>query len=186
LRSTPQPRGILKTTRKEQNHMSKRSRRSSQQQQALKQVDRLAWLLDNSINVPLINYRIGLDALIGLIPGLGDVAGMVLSSFIVLQAVRLGAPRAVLTRMVVNIGIEAVLGLIPVLGDLFDATFKANVRNVQLLTAVLEGVPANRAAPPLVSRWVVIGVVLALLAILVLVGWAGVALLAWLIGLLNN
>ncbi|MEZ4621239.1 MAG: DUF4112 domain-containing protein [Caldilineaceae bacterium] len=89
-------------------------RRPSKQQTALAQVDRFAWLLDNSIRIPGLNYRIGLDAIIGLIPGLGDVAGMILSSFIVLQAIRMGAPGGVLTRMIFNIGLEAALGLFPV------------------------------------------------------------------------
>lgn len=166
---------------------SRRRQATGQRHQAtLKQVNQLAWLLDNSIRLPLINYRIGLDALIGLIPGLGDMAGMILSSYIVLQAIRLGAPNAVLQRMVLNIGIEALIGLVPVAGDIFDATFKANARNVQLLSAMLDGQPVNRTLKPIVSRGVIAGVVVALLAILVLISWAGIWLLTWLISLFGN
>lgn len=142
----------------------------------LQQVDRLAWLLDNSIHIPIINYRIGLDALIGLIPGLGDAAGLVVSSFIVLQAIRLRAPRAILMRMVFNIVMEALIGLIPILGDLFDATFKANVRNVRLLQLALEQ-PTNSQAINQVSGKGVIAAVLATLAgLIVLIGGAGAAI----------
>ncbi len=101
------------------------------------QVNHLAWLLDNSIEVPVIRYRIGLDAIIGLIPVVGDVAGMIISSYIVAQAMRLGVSRTILTRMVINILIEGIIGSIPLVGDLFDATFKANVRNVRLLNQAM-------------------------------------------------
>lgn len=151
-----------------------------------KQVDRLAWLLDNSIRIPIINYRIGLDAIIGLIPGFGDWAGALLSSYIVLQAIRLGAPSLVLRQMVLNIAIEAILGLIPGLGDLFDATFKANARNVALLNRVLRELPAGQTVKPIVGRGVIVGVVIALLVIVIGIGWAGFALIGWLISLLGG
>ena len=166
--------------------MNNLSRNRTNPQATLKQIDRLAWLLDNSIRIPILNYRIGLDALIGLIPGLGDVAGMLLSSFIVWQAIRLGTPMSILSRMVLNIGIEALLGLIPILGDIFDATFKANVRNVQLLNSGLSGRPTNRAVPPIVNKSVLFGILGALLVLIVLVGWAGVALLSWFVSMIGR
>lgn len=176
---------VSRSSRK-RNGSSRSSGTGQRQHAALKQVDQLAWLLDSSIRIPGLNYRIGLDPLIGLIPGLGDMAGTILSSYIVLQAVRLGAPRAILTRMVLNIGIEAAVGLVPVLGDIFDATFKANVRNVQLLNGLLNGLPANQTLKPIVSRGVIVGIVAALLAILVLVSWVGVMLIWWLVSLIGN
>lgn len=109
----------------------------AERQAVLDQVNRLAYLLDNSINIPVINYRIGLEAIIGLIPVLGDAIGMLISSFIVVQALRLGVSRTVITRMIANIVIEGVIGSIPFIGDLFDAVFKANVRNAQLLRQAL-------------------------------------------------
>ncbi|NMO17919.1 DUF4112 domain-containing protein [Pyxidicoccus fallax] len=99
---------------------------------SLAQVRRLSQFLDNSIPLPG-GARVGWDAVIGLVPGVGDVAGVLLSGFIVLQAQRLGASPSVLTRMLGNLAIEAVVGSVPFLGDLFDAAFKANVRNVRLL-----------------------------------------------------
>ena len=94
---------------------------------------RLAWLLDSSIPIPGTRWTVGIDALIGLVPVLGDVAGMLLSSYILLEAVRLGAPKRVLARMALNIAVEGLVGSIPLLGDLFDAGFKANQRNIRLL-----------------------------------------------------
>ena len=98
-------------------------------------VDRLAYLLDDSIPIPGTGRRIGIDAVIGLVPGLGDVAGTALSGVIVVQAARMGAPFSVLLRMVLNVGIEALVGAIPFVGDLFDAWWKANRRNARLLHA---------------------------------------------------
>lgn len=166
--------------------MTNRNLSRSQRDGTLKQVERLAWLLDNSIRIPLINYRIGLDALIGLIPGFGDVAGMILSSFIVLQAIRLGATRTLLVQMLFNIGIEALIGLVPGIGDLFDAAFKANIRNVRLLRTMMSDLPAGRTMPPLVSRWVIVAIVVFLLGAILLVGWLSVLLIAWLYSLIIN
>ena len=94
---------------------------------------RLAWLLDSSIRIPGTRWTVGIDALIGLVPGLGDAAGVLLSSYIVYEAARMGAAKGVLARMVLNVAIEGVVGAIPILGDLFDAGFKANQRNIRLL-----------------------------------------------------
>lgn len=112
----------------------------------LKRLDRLGHLLDDSIRIPLIGYRIGWDAIIGLIPGFGDVAGLLLSAYVVLEAARFQVPKATLARMVANVGIEALVGLVPVLGDVFDATFKANLRNLDLLHAHV-GMPRTGARP---------------------------------------
>lgn len=142
----------------------------------LKQVDQLAWLLDNSIHLPIVNYRIGLDALIGLIPGLGDAAGLIVSSFIVLQAIRLRAPRAILGRMVFNIVIEALIGLIPVLGDFFDATFKANVRNVRLLRLAFDQPTTSRTINQASGKGVIAAVIGTLVGLIVLIGGAGAAI----------
>jgi hypothetical protein len=101
----------------------------------IRRLARLAWLLDNSIPLPGTSFRIGLDAIIGLVPGLGDVIGVLLSSYIVREAARLGAPPSVLTRMAFNVALEGVAGLVPFLGDVFDAAWKANQRNIALLDA---------------------------------------------------
>ena len=98
---------------------------------------RLAWLLDSAIPLPG-GYRIGLDGLIGLVPGLGDVVAALLSSYIVVEAARLRVPASVLMRMGLNVALELIVGAVPVAGDLFDFAFKANERNVRLLEASLD------------------------------------------------
>jgi Domain of unknown function (DUF4112) len=98
---------------------------------------RLAWLLDDVIRVPGTRIRFGLDPLIGLIPGLGDVLGAIVSSYIVVEAARQGIPRSTLLRMAWNVLLEAAIGVIPLVGDLFDAGWKANQRNVALLERYL-------------------------------------------------
>ncbi|MFO7550770.1 MAG: DUF4112 domain-containing protein [Haliea sp.] len=93
---------------------------------------RYAWLLDSSIRLPF-GRRIGLDGIIGLIPGIGDGIGAILSSALIFSAWRMGVPPAILLRMAGNIAIDTAVGTIPIVGDLFDFAFKANQRNVQLL-----------------------------------------------------
>jgi hypothetical protein len=102
-------------------------------------------LLDNAFTIPGTNYRFGLDAIIGLVPGLGDAVGALFSGYLVLQASRLGAPRAVVTRMVANVALDTVVGWVPVLGDLFDVAWKSNVRNMALLEEHLRQPAAARA-----------------------------------------
>jgi len=99
---------------------------------------RLAWLLDSSIPIPGTAYTIGLDALIGLFPIIGDLGGVVLSGYILSEASRMGVPRSVLLRMAFNVGLEGLVGMVPLAGDVFDAAFKANQRNVRLLEAWLD------------------------------------------------
>lgn len=100
------------------------------------QVERLRALsrmLDSAFTVPGTRYRFGLDALIGLVPGLGDAVSALFSGYLVIQASRLGAPKSVVTRMVANVAIDTVVGWVPLLGDLFDVVWKSNVRNMALL-----------------------------------------------------
>ena len=93
---------------------------------------RAAWLLDRSI--PLGGgYRIGLDPLIGLVPGAGDWIGAAFSLYLLYEAARLGLPFHVLVRMALNVTIEALVGMIPFLGDCFDFVWQANMRNVGLV-----------------------------------------------------
>ena len=93
---------------------------------------RLARLLDSSIRLPG-GYRIGIDGLLGLAPGVGDALGAALSLYIIARAHQLGAPGRVLARMLLNVGADALIGTVPLLGDWFDFAFKANQRNLSLL-----------------------------------------------------
>ena len=132
----------------------------------LKRLDSLAYLLDNSIPIPGTKARVGVDALIGLVPGIGDVAGTAMSAYIVMQGARMGAPASVVARMVMNVGVETVVGSIPFLGDLFDAGWKANARNIALLRGSVDRPGEVRRS----SRAVVLGAGVALLLILALIG----------------
>jgi hypothetical protein len=123
----------------------------------------LARLLDSVIRIPFTRFRIGLDAILGLIPGFGDVAGAAASAFIIVEACRLGAPRRVLRRMVYNVGLETLVGTVPALGDVFDAGWRANVKNVELLERHLEQSRSVETA----DRRLPIGVVGALLLLVI-------------------
>ena len=92
-------------------------------------------MLDQAFPVPYTRYRFGLDALIGLVPGLGDAAGGLLACYALLAAIRLGVPVSVFARMIGNILVDVFVGEVPVLGDLLDITWQANVRNLALLEA---------------------------------------------------
>ncbi len=127
----------------------------------LRRLRSIAWLLDNSIPLPG-GYRIGLDAIVGLVPGVGDAIGALLSAYILNEARSMGAPRGVLLRMGANVMLETLVGSIPFAGDLFDAAFKANMRNLALLERHrLDPVHSRRR-----SRWFMVGFTL-LLALLV-------------------
>ncbi|MFD1512317.1 DUF4112 domain-containing protein [Halomarina rubra] len=97
----------------------------------------VADLLDEAIPVPGTDRRVGLDSIVGVLPVAGDAVTAVASSYIVLEAARLGAPKATVARMTVNVVVDFLFGAIPLLGDLFDAVFKANQKNVALLEAHL-------------------------------------------------
>lgn len=146
-------------------------------QQTLQRARSLARLLDSSMRVPGTRFRFGIDPLLGLIPGVGDVAGLALAGSILVAAARLGVPRASLLRMGFNVGVDALVGMIPLLGDLFDAGWRANVRNMRLIEAHLED-PVRAARQG--SRWLVataIGIIAVLLVLLGLALWLVVSLL---------
>ena len=99
----------------------------------LRRLRRFAHWLDDGLKLPGIPVRVGLDPIIGLVPGLGDAAGAILSAWIVVEGVRLRASRATLARMVYNIAVDAIGGVVPVVGDVFDVVWKASLKNVALL-----------------------------------------------------
>ena len=103
-----------------------------------KRLEKLAYWLDDRFRIPVINRRIGLDGLIGLVPGVGDTVMTAVSAYIVVEAHRLGVPPATLARMVANLAIDGVIGSIPIFGDLFDIANKANRKNIALLNRHLD------------------------------------------------
>ncbi|WP_290523933.1 DUF4112 domain-containing protein [Alcanivorax sp.] len=108
------------------------------QRAALARLDKFSRFTDSSIGIPFTKFRFGAEALIGLIPGIGDVAGLALSSYVLIEAQRVGASNKVKLRMVRNMLIDFAGGLLPVVGDAFDAIYKANTRNTALLRRYLE------------------------------------------------
>jgi hypothetical protein len=94
---------------------------------------RLVRIMDDAFTVPIVNYKIGLDPLIGLIPGLGDLFSFLISVLILVSMVRHGIPRNLIFKMVLNIVTDLIVGSIPVIGDLWDFFFRANRRNLQIL-----------------------------------------------------
>jgi hypothetical protein len=99
----------------------------------LDRLHRVGYLLDDSIAIPGTRFRLGLDALIGLVPGVGDLVGGLLSLYIIVEAHRMGVPQSLLARMGWNVALDTLVGEVPILGDLFDVGFKANLRNLALL-----------------------------------------------------
>lgn len=99
----------------------------------MRRLERLAHFMDSLFAVPGTSFRIGLDGIIGMVPGIGDAAGAVIALYLVNAARRLGAPRRLIRRMLVNVAIDMAIGAVPIFGDLFDFAFKANRRNAELL-----------------------------------------------------
>lgn len=120
----------------------------------------LSNLLDNAIAIPGTNYRVGIDPLLGLIPGGGDTLTAFLSAYIVLEAALLGLPRETLGRMFVNLIIDTVVGSFPVLGDFFDVTWKANAKNVDLVEAHLKLPESSQKADKFFIILILVGLLL--------------------------
>lgn len=104
----------------------------------LNRIRRLSRLMDTAIGIPGTRFRIGLDPIMGLIPGAGDLVSTSFSAYIIFLAARFRLPRQVLTQMIFNIALEAVVGSVPLVGDLFDAAYKSNIRNLNLLERHLQ------------------------------------------------
>jgi hypothetical protein len=130
----------------------------------------VAHWLDSAFTIPGTRIRVGLDPLIGLIPGAGDVVGGIASLYVLYVAIQLGAPGSVVARIALNAAIDAAVGAVPLLGDLFDVGWRANTRNLALLEGWLQRPAQTRRA----SRLVVALVALALVALVALAAWAAV------------
>jgi hypothetical protein len=126
----------------------------------------LALVMDESLRVPGTGFRFGLDPFIGLIPGLGDTASALISTFSLIYAARCGVPRITIARMSVNILINEIVGIIPGVGDAFSFWFKSNVRNYQLLQKHV-GASSRKARK---SDWIFVMAVIGLLFLVVATG----------------
>jgi len=142
----------------------------------------LAWLLDDLIPIPGTNFRVGLDPIIGLIPGIGDGSTTLASSILLIHGLRDGVPRIVLVRMILNMLINALGGAVPGVGDVFSAWFKSNIRNYALLQK--HSGSGRRSTR---GDWIFVGILLGGvfaigLAVSILVAMTLVKFLSWLFG----
>lgn len=104
----------------------------------LARLDAISRLLDSAVRIPGTDVRVGLDALIGLFPVVGDLATKTVSGYLILEARRLGASRWLIARMAANTTLDAIVGMVPIVGDAFDVMYRANAKNVALLRRHLE------------------------------------------------
>ena len=142
---------------------------------------RIARVLDSLFKIPGSTLRIGLDPIIGLVPGVGDALASAMGSIILLEAVRAGAPRLLVLRMTGNLLINAGVGAIPIAGDLFSMWFRSNAKNYALLRAWQTGDPKSISH----GKWVITGFVVLLLIMggfVVLACWLFTALWRWITG----
>jgi hypothetical protein len=131
----------------------------------------LARVMDTAIELPG-GIKVGLDALLGLLPGVGDAISSAVGGYIVMIAAQMGVPKAVIWRMVMNLGVDAVVGVVPFAGDLLDVAWKANSKNVRLLEQSLADPKAARRS----STWMLVWLALAVVLLAV-----GSAVVTWLI-----
>lgn len=136
-----------------------------------KPATKFAELLDSKFNIPGTNIRFGIDPIIGLIPGAGDVFAGVISLYFLIQAAMLGGKASVLGRMFLNILMDVLIGSIPVLGDFFDIYWKANLRNARILDELQENPEKTTSESRLWIWFVVILFVAIIIGIILLIGW---------------
>ncbi len=110
---------------------------------AQRRLRRLAKLMDSQVRVPGLGVRIGADAVLGLVPGVGDALSGLIGAYLIYEAHRLGIPRSAVLRMIANTAIDAVIGAIPFAGDIWDFFFRSNDRNMQILARHVGGLPID-------------------------------------------
>jgi hypothetical protein len=132
---------------------------------ALQRVQTVSRLLDNALAIPGTQFRVGIDPILGLLPGAGDWLSAILSVYLILESMRFGLPAKTLLQMLINLLADAAVGTFPIVGDLLDLTFKANHRNVKLLEAHIQ----NPKPPQLIDRVVMVLAIVLLIAFLIAV-----------------
>ena len=140
-------------------------------------LETLSVWLDDLVRIPVVGWRFGLDALVGLVPGVGDTLTTIASFYILVAGVRYGVPKVTLLRMALNIGIDYVVGAIPFIGDTFDFFWKSNSKNIDLLKkrATVSGEEQRKGR---MSDWLFIGGVM-LVLIGILAGSIALNVLVW-------
>jgi Domain of unknown function (DUF4112) len=145
------------------------------------QLELLAYWMDTVFEIPGLGIRFGFDAIIGLIPGLGDILTSLISLYILAAARRYGVPRATLTRMAFNIAVDTTVGAIPFFGDVFDVYWKANVMNVALLRRHVLATPDEQRTARRKDTLFIFGLIAGLVLLLV----ATAAAFYWLVAALS-
>lgn len=111
---------------------------------ALARLERLAFWLDDRFAIPGTKWRIGLDGIVGLVPGIGDALTTAVSAYIVIEARRMGVPKTVLLRMIKNVAVDAIVGSVPLVGDVFDVRMKMNRKNMALVNEWVESLQPTK------------------------------------------
>lgn len=112
---------------------------AAERERIIQELRRISRVMDASIGIPGTKFKFGMDSLIGLIPGVGDMGGMIVSLYVMVRARDLGVSKGVMLKMLGNVLVDTGLGAIPVVGDVFDVFFKANMRNVDLVLGEISG-----------------------------------------------
>ena len=147
----------------------------------VRQLRKLSDLLDNAIRVPGTSYGVGIDPLLGLIPGGGDFLGGLISVYILFSAATMGLPKETLTRMASNIVFDSLAGIVPVFGDLFDVAWKANSKNMDILEGHLESPQVSKSA----DRWFIILLLGGLILFVIAIAAFGVFILSLLVQIIQ-
>ena len=134
-------------------------------EEKLIRLKRLSERLDNTFTIPGTKYKIGIEALIGAVPIIGDLIGGILASYIMYSGMKMGAPPRIIARMAVNIAIDFAIGSIPIIGDLFDLVWKANKKNVELI----EDATLDDKEEQKLNYLIITALILVLLGILLLI-----------------
>jgi len=148
----------------------------------LQRIKMLSHWLDDAVAIPGTSYRVGLDPVLGLLPGGGDLVSSGFSAYLVFEAARFGLPRTTLTRMVFNLLVDTLLGAVPVVGDVFDVAWKANSKNLALLEAHLQAPRASQVA----DRWFVVLLLAGFALVALCLAGFTIVVIAWLFKLITG
>lgn len=149
-------------------------------------IERLSHWMDSAFEIPGLKWRFGLDAILGLIPGLGDTLTSLISVYVLTSAAKHGVPKITLARMGLNLCIDYVIGAIPFIGDVFDVWFKANNRNMALLRRAVAASPPDQRRMNRGDWLFVIGVIAAVLTVLIAAVAAAIYIAALVLGGIAN
>jgi hypothetical protein len=147
--------------------------KSIELERSRQQIDRIAYIMDNCFRIPGLNWRFGAEALIGLVPGAGDVIGGIIGLFLLVRAIQFRLPKVVIARMVLNNLIDVTVGAIPFLGDAFDFFWKSNTKNMNLFHQYA-GQPEKSTS----RHWMLIGAIIFSFTLLFVLVFAGIIYLA--------